>query len=117
MAPLASIFAPSARREAFTALKSGLSAGEIAAPRSLPPDTVIPTAIPALDRMLGGGFPRGALVTLEGNAGRWSLAARLAAQVTRHALTAIIDGGELYPPSLVRAGARLDRVLIAPART
>jgi hypothetical protein len=105
------------RREAFAALKSGLSASAIAAPRALPPDAVIPTAIPALDRVLGGGFPRGALVTLEGNAGRRSIAARLAAQVTRRALAAIVGDGELYPPSLARAGARLDRVLIAPART
>jgi hypothetical protein len=102
------------RRDAFAALKSRLSTG---APRQLPPDAVIPTAIPALDRALGGGFPRGSLVTLEGSAGRWSVAARLAAQVTRRALTAIVDDGKLYPPSLAHAGARLDRVLVVPART
>jgi hypothetical protein len=105
------------RRRAFAVLKAGLSAGAIAAPRTLPPDAVISTAIPALDRLLGGGFPRGALVTLEGKAGRWSIAARVVAQVTRRALAAIVDNGELYPPTLARAGARLDRVLIAPART
>ena len=104
-----------APREAFAALKSRLSAS--AASPQLPPDAVIPTAIPELDRALGGGFPRGTLVTLEGNAGRWSVAARLAAQVTRRALTAIVDDGKLYPPSLAHAGARLDRVLIVPART
>ncbi|MBV8117780.1 MAG: hypothetical protein JOY69_02925 [Candidatus Eremiobacteraeota bacterium] len=101
------------RRQAFAALKSELSA---APPRQLP-EAIIPTSIPALDAILGGGFPRGTLVTLEGNAGRWSIAARLTAHVTRHALTAIVDGGELYPPSLAHAGVRLDRVLIAPART
>ena len=105
------------RREAFAALKSGLSASALAAPRALPPDRVIPTAIPALDRLLGGGFPRGALVMLEGNAGRWSIAARLVATVTQRALAAIVDDGGLYPPSLERAGARLDRVLIVPAST
>jgi len=98
-------------------LKSGLSASAVAVRRALPPDRVIPTAIPALDRLLGGGFPRGALVMLEGNAGRWSIAARLVATVTHRALAAIVDDGGLYPPSLERAGARLDRVLIAPART
>ena len=117
MAPDVPLDHPDTRREAFAALKSGLSARAIAAPRALPPDRVIPTAIPALDRILGGGFPRGALVTLEGNAGRWSIAARLVAQVTRRALAAIVDDGGLYPPGLDRAGARLDRVLIAPART
>ncbi len=105
------------RREAFAALKSAVSAESIAAPRQLPPDAVIPTAIPELDRALGGGLPRGALVAFEGNTGRWSIAARLAAQVTQRALVAIVDDGALYPPSLVRAGVRLDRVLIAPAAT
>lgn len=105
------------RREAFDALKSAVSAQTLAAPRQLPPDAVIPTAIPDLDRALGGGLPRGALVAFEGTTGRWSIAARLAAQVTRRALVAIVDDGALYPPSLARAGARLDRVLIAQATT
>jgi len=104
-------------REAFAALKSSLSAEALAAPRQLPPDAVIPTAIPALDRALGGGLPRGALVAFEGNAGRWSIVARVVAAVTRRALVAIVDDGALYPPGLARAGARLDRVLIAPATT
>ncbi|HEY1656523.1 MAG TPA: hypothetical protein VGF86_15580 [Candidatus Tumulicola sp.] len=117
MAPLAPFPEPSpARREAFAALKAGLNQSAGAVPR-LAAETVIPSAISTLDRALGGGFPRGALVTLEGNAGRWSLAARLLAQVTRGALAAIVDDGGLYPPGLVRAGVRLDRVLIAPATT
>ncbi len=117
MAPLAPLSEPSqSRREAFAALKTGLNASVGAVPR-LPAETVISSAIPALDRILGGGFPRGALVTLEGNAGRWSIAARLLAQVTRRALAAIVDDGGLYPPSLTLAGARLDRILIAPATT
>jgi hypothetical protein len=105
----------SARRTAFAALKAGLAASP-AAPKPAA-ETIVASAIPALDRLLGGGFPRGALVTLEGNAGRWSIAARLAAQVTRRGLAAIVDDGGLYPPSLARAGARLERVLIAPAKT
>lgn len=104
-----------ARREAFAALKAGLNAG-VAAPR-LAAERAIPSGIPALDRILGGGFPRGALVAVEGEAGRWSLAARLLAQVTQRALAAIVDDGGLYPPSLARAGVLLDRVLIASATT
>jgi hypothetical protein len=119
MATLAPISETSAasHREAFAALKAGLKAAGAAAPPRLSLDALIPSAIPALDRILGGGFPRGALVTLEGTAGRWSIAARLVAQVTGRALAAIVDDGSLYPPDLARAGARLDRVLIAPART
>lgn len=103
-----------ARLAAFAALKAEM-ATTAAAP--LPAEALIPSAIPALDRLLGGGFPRGALVALEGDAGRWSIAARLAAEVTRRALVAIVDDGSLYPPGLIRAGARLDRVLVASAHT
>lgn len=104
-----------ARRRAFAALKASLTAEALAAPRPFAPEGVIPTAIPQLDRALGGGLPRGALVTFEGRTGRWSLAAHVAASVTRRALVAVVDDGGLYPPSLARAGARLDRVLVAPA--
>ncbi|HTX59650.1 MAG TPA: hypothetical protein VMH02_08200 [Verrucomicrobiae bacterium] len=69
----------------------------------------------ALDGLLGGGFPWGMLVVLEGRAGRWSIAARLLAEVTRGGLAAVIDDGSLYPPSLDRAGVRLDRLLVVPA--
>lgn len=117
MAPLASIPEPSSsRREAFAALKAGLSADAIAAPR-LALEDLIPTGIPSLDAMMGGGFPRGALVALEGRAGRWSIAVRTLAQVTRRAMAAVVDDGGLYPPDLLRGGARLDRVLVVPART
>ena len=117
MAPLASLPESSeSRREAFAALRAELSgAGGPAAQISL--DTLIPSEIPDLDRLLGGGFPRGTLVALEGNAGRWSIAARLVANVTRRGIAAIVDDGGLYPPSLALAGARLDRVLVVPART
>jgi hypothetical protein len=117
MAPLASLPESSeSRREAFAALRAGLSgAGGPSAPVSL--ENLIPSEIPALDGLLGGGFPRGTLVALEGNAGRWSIAARLVANVTRRGIAAIVDDGGLYPPSLASAGARLDRVLVVPART
>lgn len=113
MALLAPLPEPDLRREAFAALKARLSAS-IAAP--VPLEEVVPSDVPALDELLGGGFPRGALVTLEGSAGRWSVVARLVAQVTRRAVVAILDDGGLYPPSLAEAGVRLERVLVVPAR-
>ena len=103
------------RREAFAALKADLTAA-LAAPRAALKDALT-TAVPELDRLLGGGFPPGALVAIEGNAGGWSIAARLAARVTARALVAVVDDGGLYPPSLAQSGVRLERVLVVPART
>jgi hypothetical protein len=103
------------RRGAFEALKAELSAKRgLALPSA---EGLIATAIPELDRLLGGGFPPGIVATLEGETGRWSLAARLIARMTRRGLAAILDDGTLYPPSLARAGARLERILVVPART
>jgi hypothetical protein len=114
MAPLAPLPEPTlTRREAFAALKAGLDGA--CRPPTL--DEMVPSFVPALDRLLGGGFPRGTLVTLEGSAGRWSIAARLIAYVTQRAMAAIVDDGNLYPPGLLRAGVRLERLLIVPART
>lgn len=81
---------------------------------------VLASAIPGLDHLLGGGFPTGSVVTLEGlglSAGRWSVVARLLAQVTGRGLAAVIDDGALYPPSLAAAGVRLERLLVVPAQT
>ncbi len=82
-------------------------------------EALFPTAIADIDALLGGGFPCGSLVTLEGcgTAGTHSIAAVLLAQATRNGLAAVIDGGELYPPALEAAGVRLDRLLIVPAAT
>lgn len=99
---------------AFEALKAELSAK--VGPASLAIEGAVPTAIPELDRLLAGGFPPGAVATLEGTTGRWSLAAGLVAETTRQSLVAILDDGTLYPPSLAEAGARLERVLVVPAR-
>jgi hypothetical protein len=102
------------KKTAFEALKAELSA-EAALP-ALPIEGTVATAIPELDRLLAGGFPPGAVATLEGATGRWSLAAGLVAATTRRSLVAILDDGTLYPPSLAEAGARLERVLIVPVR-
>ncbi|MGC2131549.1 MAG: hypothetical protein WA629_15800 [Candidatus Aquilonibacter sp.] len=82
-------------------------------------EALFPSAIADIDALLGGGFPCGSLVTLEGcgTAGARSIAAVLLAQATRNGLAAVIDGGELYPPALEAAGVRLDRLLIVPAAT
>jgi hypothetical protein len=103
-------------RRTFAVLKASLSATEGGVPPASAEGTIA-TAVPELDHLLGGGFPSGIVATLEGEAGRWSLAARLVARITRRSLVAILDDGTLYPPSLVAAGARLERILIVPAKT
>jgi hypothetical protein len=109
----ASVAAPNDRRVAFAALKAELSARSHA---PLPVEGIVATAIPELDRLLEGGLPSGAVATLEGTTGRWSLAAGLVAATTRRGLVAILNDGTLYPPSLAEAGACLERVLVVPAR-
>jgi hypothetical protein len=100
------------RREAFEHLKAALTAK----PLALPVEGILPSAIPELDQLLGGGFPAGVVATLEGESGGWSLAAGLIAGMTRRNLVAVLDDGGLYPPALAEAGARLERVLVVPAR-
>jgi hypothetical protein len=99
-----------ARRQAFEELRERLKSTAVPERRAL-----LASGIPDLDRMLNGGFPRGALLTLEGAAGRWSIAARLLASTTHRGLAAVIDGGSLYPPDLVLAGVALERLLVVPA--
>jgi hypothetical protein len=105
---------PEGSREAFMALKAGLSGRPSLSPQ--PVEGAVPTSIPELDRMLAGGFPPGSVVTLEGATGRWSVAAGLVAAMTQRGLVAILDDGALYPPGLAVAGACLERVLIVPVR-
>jgi len=109
--PLAALSSAKRRRE-FDLLKERLSAK----PPALPVEQLIPTGIPKVDELLGGGFPAGVVATLEGEIGRWSLAAGLVARMTRRSLVAIIDDGGLYPPALAEAGVALERVLVVPAR-
>jgi hypothetical protein len=82
-------------------------------------ERAISTGLEAIDRLLGGGVPFGALMTLEGagSAGSRSLAAALLAVATHRGLGAIIGAGDLYPPDLEAAGVRLDRLLVVPADT
>ena len=108
---------PQRRNELFEELKGRLHAAPGAVGVAV--DRAIASGIESLDCLLGGGFPLGSLVTLEGHgsAGRWGVAAALLAAVTRRGLGAVIDTGELYPPSLEAAGVRLDRLLVVPAKT
>ncbi|HEY0613403.1 MAG TPA: hypothetical protein VGC96_02135, partial [Candidatus Elarobacter sp.] len=73
---------------------------------------MVRTGIGSLDTVLGGGFPRGTIGTLEGppSSGRSALAARLLAAATRRGLGAVI-GVSLFPPALAAAGVRLERLL------
>ncbi len=105
---------------AFAALRERLDRRHreaTAAAFALGEEGVVPTGIPALDAALRGGFPRGAIGTLEGppSSGRSALAARLLAAATRRGLGALV-GVELFPPALAAAGVRLERLLLVPAR-
>ncbi|MGH7736531.1 MAG: hypothetical protein ACREMP_01485 [Candidatus Tyrphobacter sp.] len=103
---------PERSQAAFEELRERLAAHALPARHE-----AIASAIPALDRLLGGGFPKGGLTTLEGpvGSGRWALAARLLAIWTRRGLAAVLDGGALYPPALACAGVALQRLLVVPA--
>lgn len=75
------------------------------------------TGLPAVDRLLGGGFPRGRLVEIAGpvSSGRTSLALALLAETTRRgALASVIDAADAFDPSSAdAAGIDLARVLWA----
>jgi hypothetical protein len=105
---------------AFAALRERLDRRHreaTAAAFTLGEESVVATGFPELDRILGGGFRRGTIATLEGtpSSGRSALAARLLAAATRRGLAALI-GVELFPPALAAAGVRLERLLVVPAR-
>lgn len=111
----------SPRRQAFADLKAGLDARhrETLLARFTQDDpSVVQSRFEAFDRALGGGFARGTIATLEGgvSSGRTAIAARLLANATRSGLAAAVDDGTLFPPAFVRAGVRLDRLLVMPAR-
>src|ERR1700729_3118883 len=103
---------------AFAALREALDhrhRDASAAAFAVGEDEVLRTGIPELDRILGGGFPRGTIATLEGapSSGRSALAARLLAVATSRGLGALI-GTSLFPPALAAAGVRLERLMCVP---
>ena len=75
----------------------------------------LPTRIEGLDRLLGGGLPRGALVEMSGHAssGRFSVAlSALAATTQTGEAAALVDPGDHFDPQgAAAAGAELSRVL------
>lgn len=86
--------------------------------RGAPPEAALPrcpTGLGAVDRLLGGGFPRGGLSEIAGppSSGRTSLAlALLAAATARGETAALVDAADaLDPPSAEAAGVALARLL------
>ena len=77
----------------------------------------LPTGLPEIDRLLGGGLPRGGLCEIAGPAssGRTSLGLALVAQATAaEEVCAWVDAADGFdPPSAEAAGAVLERVLWA----
>ena len=75
----------------------------------------IPTRVPALDRLLSGGLPRGGLVELSGrrSSGRFSIGiSALAAATSCGESAALVDlGGHLDPQAAEAAGVELARLL------
>jgi hypothetical protein len=75
----------------------------------------LPTGIPALDDLLGGGIPGGCLSEIAGplSSGRTSLALALLARATRAGeFTAVVDAADAFDPaSAEAAGVDLERVL------
>jgi len=80
-----------------------------------PSPSMLASGVPALDRLLGGGFPGGRLSEVAGplSSGRTSLALALLAQTTRAGeLTAVVDAADAFDPaSADAAGADLERIL------
>ncbi len=76
---------------------------------------ILPSRVPALDRLLGGGLPRGALVEMSGRAssGRFSAAlSALAATTQSGEAAALVDPGDHFDPQgAADAGADLPRLL------
>jgi len=86
--------------------------------RGAPPEAALPrcpTGLDAVDRLLGGGFPRGGLSEIAGppSSGRTSLAlALLAAATARGEMAALVDAADAFdPPSAEAAGVDLARLL------
>ena len=106
----ASLLLPDLPRDIAARLTTaaGLSRGRFA-------PEFLPTRIEGLDRLLGGGLPRGALVEMSGrtSSGRFSVAlSALAATTQTGEAAALVDPGDHFDPQGAAAtGAELSRVL------
>jgi hypothetical protein len=104
---------------AFAALRDALDhrhRDASAAAFTLGEDEVLRTGLTELDRILGGGFPRGTIAALEGapSSGRSAIAARLLAVATGRGGLGALIGTDLFPPALAAAGVRLERLMCVP---
>jgi hypothetical protein len=106
-----------ADRQRFEALKAGLDARAGGQHIVAAWGPAFSTGFEEFDGVLRGGFPRGALSTLEGAAssGRTAILAASLARATQSGFAAVVDDGALYPPDLARAGVRLDRLFVVSA--
>jgi hypothetical protein len=112
------------RKDAARDLLSGLGAKltracDLASPAST--RDPFATKVPALDRLLSGGIPRGALTEITGrrSCGRFSIGiSTLAAATSAGESAALVDlGGHLDPQSAEEAGVDLTRLLwVRPAK-
>jgi len=79
------------------------------------PASRCPTGLPEIDRLLGGGFPRGGVSEIAGppSSGRTSLVLELLARATeRGEVAAVMDAADSFdPPSAAAAGVDLARLL------
>jgi recA bacterial DNA recombination protein len=103
-----------AARDLLTGLGAKLTrASDLAAPGAA--RDLLATKVPALDGLLSGGLPRGALVEVTGrrSCGRFSIGiSSLAAATSAGEAAALVDlGGHLDPQSAEDAGVDLSRVL------
>jgi hypothetical protein len=103
--------AMAATRPALSSLPKGVTLGRI--PARL--EEYLSSGNPRLDRLLGGGFPRGRLSEIYGatSSGRTSLAYGLLASATRNGETvALVDCRDRFDPRLAAAaGIRLRNLL------
>jgi hypothetical protein len=92
-----------------------LRRGVLPGPGPAPSQSALASGVPALDRLLGGGFPGGRLSEVAGppSSGRTSLALALLARATRAGeLCALVDAADAFDPaSADAAGADLERIL------
>jgi len=93
--------------------------GLVAAPEAVDParPTHVPTGIPALDEALGGGLPRGRIVSLTGarSSGRMALTLRLLARAThRGEPSALIDAVDALDPADLHADERARVLWVRP---
>jgi recA bacterial DNA recombination protein len=103
-----------AARDLLTGIGAKLTRASELAPRGAARE-ILPTKVSALDRLLSGGLPRGALVEVTGrrSCGRFAIGlSSLAAATSAGESAAFVDlGGHLDPQSAEESGVDLSRLL------